>query len=489
MIKARVLVDNRRFPWLQTILIVLVSGIVWGFGFQLSISIFLKGNLSVCWPLAGLQVATFLRIPRRFWLPMLTGMVVSQVMLEWWEPMDEIVADVFCDVAQLLVASLCLPPLKGISDWIRQPNLLYRFLLWPTLLSPALTAFPVAAVFSREVHVGFWFYWFRWFAGDALGIVLWLPLGVVLISPETYALFRWRALPQTIGLIGTLSVAGWSIFHLRPTPIAFLLMPLLLLIALKLGFSGSVIAVNILSVASAEGTLHHLGPFGLIPEPHSVTTLQSYLAFAMLMCFPISIVLLERDNFELEMKAAYKKMEQLAISDGLTGLANRRRFDAVFEKEWRRALRDRQPLAIMMIDVDCFKLFNDIYGHLAGDDCLRQIADAIDATVKRAGDLAARFGGEEFIVLMPRTSLAGALGVAEMLRSSIEALQIEHRTNPHRVVTVSIGCWSTVPAVDHLPESLIEAADQGLYSAKQGGRNRIGTIHAKGLRKPASQAS
>ena len=479
--EARVRIFGRRHPWLQTMAIVLVSGLVYGIGLRLAISTFLRDNLSACWPLTGLQVAFFLRTPRRFWPQMITGMVISQVALAWEQPIDQILSDAVSDVAELLIAAYCLPPLNGVSKWIKEPGLLKRFIVWPAVLGPALTAFPVAAAYSREVdlHVSYWPYWARWFTGDMIGIVLWLPLGVILLSRETYALFAWKNLPRTVGLIGTFSLAGWGLFHYKPVPIAFVLMPFLLLIAFKLGFSGSAIAVNILSIVSAKGTLNHLGPFGSIPEPYSVTALQAFLAVSMLMCFPISILQLERDDFERETREAYERMEKLAISDGLTGLANRRRFDDVFDHEWRRAMRDGEPVGIMMIDVDCFKLFNDFYGHLAGDECLRSIADSIRSSLNRAGDLPARFGGEEFVVLMPRTDLRGVLQVAESLRCRIELLRMEHTRSPHQIVTVSVGCWSVTPKPGSLPASLIETADQGLYSAKLSGRNRVSTISAE----------
>ena len=486
---ARVHIDARRYPWLQTLVIILASGLMFGVIFSLSISTFLRDDLSVCWPVVGIQAAALVRIPRRFWLPVITGMVFSQVFLEWWEPMDEILVDTFCDVIEVALAAFCLPALNGLSDWIKQPRLLQRFLLWPAILGPAFTGLPVAAIFSHELHVTFWSYWQRWFSGDMLGIVLWLPLGVVLMSRQTYDLFKWNQLPRTLGLLGALWGAGGFIFHVRPTPLAFAFMPLFLLVALKLGFSGSAIAVNVLCIISATGTLHHHGPFGFISEPFSVTTLQLFLASAMLMSFPISIILLQRDDFERESKAAYARMEQLAICDGLTGLANRRRFDTVFAEEWRRATRERQPLAVMMIDVDCFKLYNDVYGHLAGDDCLRQIADSINRTLKRAGDLVARFGGEEFVVLMPRTDVRGVVEVAEMVRFQVEILQLEHQRNPHQIVTISIGCSSLVPNPSILPETLLEAADQLLYAAKQGGRNRVATHLPATLPKAMSHAS
>ncbi|MBB5055863.1 diguanylate cyclase (GGDEF)-like protein [Granulicella aggregans] len=479
--EARVRIWGRRRPLLQTIAIVLVSGLVYGIAFRLAISTFLRDNLSVCWPIVGLQVAFFLRTPRRFWPQMITGMVIVQVTLEWSQPIDQVVSDTVSDVAELLIAAYCLPPLNGVSRWIKERGLLKRFIVWPALLGPAITGFPVAAAYSRDLdlHVSYWPYWARWFTGDAIGIVLWLPLGVILISRETYALFAWKNLSRTLGLLGTFSLVGWALFNYKPTPIAFLLMPFLLLIAFKLGFSGSAIAVNILSIVSAKGTLHRLGPFGSIQEPYSVTALQAFLAVSMLMCFPVSILQLERDDFERETREAYERMEKLAISDGLTGLANRRRFDDIFDQEWRRAMREGEPVGVMMIDVDSFKLFNDFYGHLAGDQCLRNIADSIRSTVNRAGDLPARFGGEEFVVLMPGTDLFGVLQVAEVLRYRIELLRLEHKRSLHQIVTVSVGCWSAIPKIGTLPASLIEAADQGLYSAKLNGRNRVSTISAE----------
>ena len=467
-----------RYPWLQAIAIGAASFALTGIGSRLSSSAFLTDNLAVCWPLVGLQAAALLRTPRRHWIAVLTGMVLGQWFMDTWPRPDEILVETICDLAEVLIAAFCLPAFDGLSAWIRQPRLLQRFMGWPMILGPALTAFAVAAVFSHELHTSYWRDWARWFAGDVLGIVLWLPLGIVMLSREAYQLFHWKALPRTICLIGPLLLTGWVMFRIHPTPVVFLILPMLLMIAVKLGFSGSVIAVNLLAIVSARGTLHHLGPFGAIAEPYNVTLLQLFLATCMLACFPISIILLERDQFEREILEAYARVEQLAISDGLTGLANRRHFDTIFDQEWRRALRDAKPLAVMMIDVDCFKLFNDAYGHPAGDECLRQIGNSIRMTVERAGDFAARYGGEEFVVLMSRTDRAKAQGFAEILRAQVEQLRMEHRMNPHRIITISIGCSSVVPRPGLAPETLIEAADQGLYLAKQGGRNRVGVIES-----------
>jgi diguanylate cyclase (GGDEF)-like protein len=171
-------------------------------------------------------------------------------------------------------------------------------------------------------------------------------------------------------------------------------------------------------------------------------------------------------------KHAEERLMRLAMHDGLTGLANRRQFDDVLEREWRYASRDRSPLALLMIDVDHFKSYNDLYGHQHGDATLVSIAHAIAAELKRPGDLAARYGGEEFVVILHGTDVDSAFVVAERIRTAVAALEILHRGTPPGVATVSIGIAAMVPRRHIAPASLVEAADKALYEAKGGGRNR-----------------
>ena len=176
---------------------------------------------------------------------------------------------------------------------------------------------------------------------------------------------------------------------------------------------------------------------------------------------------------EEELQKAFLLVEELAGSDALTGIANRRRLDTTLDNEWRRAARDRLPLSLVLMDVDNFKLYNDIYGHLHGDACLRQIAAIARKVVHRPGDLLARYGGEEFAVVMPSTDALGAQMIAEQLRLDVLALALSHKGNSRGVVTISIGCATTVPDRTSGYELLVEAADRALYRAKAAGRNRI----------------
>lgn len=174
-----------------------------------------------------------------------------------------------------------------------------------------------------------------------------------------------------------------------------------------------------------------------------------------------------------ELEQANRELRHLSSTDGLTGLANRRLFDEVLTSEWARARRHGEPLALLMLDIDCFKKYNDRYGHLAGDDCLRRVAAQIRATLHRAGDLAARYGGEEFAVIAPGIDAEGAMTLAEAIRHAVEQQAIPHIDAPEGCVTVSIGVALQVPAADHGPEALIGLADQALYRAKHAGRNRV----------------
>ena len=170
--------------------------------------------------------------------------------------------------------------------------------------------------------------------------------------------------------------------------------------------------------------------------------------------------------------AAERKLTVLATVDGLTGLANRRHFNRILAYEWRRAMRNRGPVALLMVDADNFKLYNDSRGHQAGDDLLQTIAAAIAANVKRPSDLGARYGGDEFAVLLPDTSLEDAAALAERIREGL-MVQCSADDLQHSGVRLSIGVACLVPGIGTKHHDLIAAADKALYQAKRLGRDRI----------------
>ena len=174
-----------------------------------------------------------------------------------------------------------------------------------------------------------------------------------------------------------------------------------------------------------------------------------------------------------ELARANHELQKLAALDGLTGIANRRRFDEAIALEWQRARRRQGQLALLLCDVDRFKNYNDSLGHPAGDLCLKKAAAVLTGQLKRPADLAARYGGEEFAILLPDTDLDGALALAESCRAGLERLMLPHPRASCGLVTLSIGAACTVPGQDGTLEELIEAADAALYAAKRGGRNRV----------------
>jgi diguanylate cyclase (GGDEF)-like protein/PAS domain S-box-containing protein len=181
----------------------------------------------------------------------------------------------------------------------------------------------------------------------------------------------------------------------------------------------------------------------------------------------------ERKRAETQLEAAYHAVEALAVEDALTGLANRRRFDEMLAREWRRGSRDRGPLSLLLLDVDHFKAYNDTYGHVQGDSCLRLIAEVAMDTVMRTGDLVARYGGEEFAIVLPSTHADAAFRIAHQISAALRSRCVPHETTPARIVTISIGCATLIPNLDQSEQTLVELADKALYSAKNAGRNRI----------------
>ena len=227
----------------------------------------------------------------------------------------------------------------------------------------------------------------------------------------------------------------------------------------------------------AFALIERLG-WGLPTElnPNSIFIVQFTGLLGLLSCVFLLVSVLKKMEFgaRSELREANAKLELQAATDGLTGIPNRHRFDVALAQEWARHQRSAVPLSVALIDADFFKSFNDEYGHLAGDECLRAVARTIRASIRRPTDFCARFGGEEFAVILPNTDEAGALRVAECICQQVRAMAIPHpRSSVNCLVTVSIGISTTIPTLQRSRQDFLHDVDMALYRAKEAGRDRI----------------
>lgn len=238
-----------------------------------------------------------------------------------------------------------------------------------------------------------------------------------------------------------------------------------------------------------HGAGHNQASFRMVHSIYAVTVMGPIIIrffsmgtihhgmFALVLLFLFAALLVstrKMNRILMESLELRYDISQKALIDSLTAIANRRHFDIFIYQEWRKARRERQPIAMLMVDVDNFKLYNDVYGHQDGDQCLVSVARTINSVIHRPSDLVARYGGEEFGVILPNTPEDGARRVAEQMRQAVENLNIEHKkSTAAKCVTVSIGVAVMYPGGDNHLNEIVSASDEALYAAKASGRNRI----------------
>ncbi|MCJ8321176.1 MAG: diguanylate cyclase [Colwellia sp.] len=256
-------------------------------------------------------------------------------------------------------------------------------------------------------------------------------------------------------------------------------------VSLYLGFRSSTLFILLVSLVYTFATAQQIGPFSLTTSWSSFLSLLMFIFSLGLPLLIISAKKYELKQFQSQLEdeviertnalnSANTILENISLTDGLTGVANRRHLDKFLETEWARAIRNRTSISLIMIDIDFFKQFNDSYGHLAGDECLKLIAKSIQKLVHRPSDLVARYGGEEFVVVLPETE--NIKGISEDIKSVIDKLNIPHNDSVvHENVTISIGCCSLRPKINEQSSKLLDLADKQLYLAKNQGRNIIKT--------------
>lgn len=443
-----------------------------------AIGFFSDQGQAIWWPTNGLALALMVRSDRSRWFTVLIGVLLGSWiggLHHGWPVSSRIVNAVANSVGPMLGA-LALPHFKRLEDWLREPRLVFRYVVFALLLAPALSALIYASnahLFLNHPH--FWTVLQTRGDSDMLGYALFTPLVLVLCSRETYQRVHLFELPMLLLLLALVAGATYFVFWQTAYDLSFVLISVVLLVTLRLGFGASVFAVNLLAVLATTATMHGHGPLTLgsgTLQAHRILLLQAFLALTMVTVFYVSVMQIERRVYQERLQFAYEEMEKRATTDVLTGVANRRLFDETLKSEWARALRSGESIALLMLDVDHFKDYNDRYGHPAGDACLRRIAQAILALDHRSTDLLARYGGEEFAYLLPAARVDDAARIGEIIRLRVERMH-EEAEGGDRPVSISIGCAAFKPAPGLFPEALIAASDGALYRAKDNGRNRV----------------
>ena len=434
------------------------------------------------WPANGVLLALLLRFRSNWWpLYLLSSLLfsIAAVLLAGF-PMDYASKLPIVNIMEVALSLTLLRQCLGTSYDLSEARVLWRFVLIAAVVSPFLSAVFSALLFSyfspgeldQAVFISVFF-------AHALGVIIITPLVLSLRKQELVTLFTGRKFRTTISAFGLLIGLTSLVFFQSRYPLLFLVYPPLVLVVCQFGLPGGAFGLFLMTAIAIGFTLKGHGPLTLDTNATSlerIIVLQLFAAAAAILVLVLSATLAERDRVKAQLETAKEELAQLAATDSLTGLANRRRLDAFLNLEHRRARRVQSSMSMLMLDVDHFKEFNDQYGHQAGDECLRKVASVVSKFGRRPGDLAARYGGEELLILLSPTDAPFAEKTAEAIRAAIQALALPHAGNKDGggVVTASIGLATfDGEALPEDPLLLIAKADEMLYEAKRQGRNRV----------------
>jgi len=451
-------------------------------------------GLPTIWPTAGVMLAVLLGVRPNAWpayvlagyAANVTAMVISgfPFALAFEFPVVN-----FLEI--IAIAFLLNEHVRTVQD-LSKPLVLLRFMFLGAGVAPLLSvSLNMIVLHYQHASLGLGFF-VADFLSHSLGLLTITPI-VLALQDKSYVNFIssrkiWQALLVAILVLGTTSI----VFAQSRYPFLFMVYPPLVLVVCMYRLPGGALALFAVTLISLGFTLAGHGPDALIPTHSPLERLiivQIFAGEAAVLVLALSAVLGDLDRAREQLSIAKEALAQLAVTDGLTGLANRRRLDEALEQECRRAVRNQTCLALLMIDVDNFKAYNDQYGHQAGDDCLRAISSTIAKLSTRPGDLTARYGGEELLVLLPETGRAAAVAKAEQIRMAVVGRALLHAGNPAHggVVTVSIGVSSYEPSVAvAYPHAILSWADKMLYEAKRTGRNKSVSSPISPAQHPAS---
>lgn len=441
----------------------------------------IPAEADILWPANGIVLAFLLGVSRRYWASYLAGGVLASIAVHLILGFSGIFAWIFtaANVVETLLAAMWLTAGSVAQIDLRKRRGLVHFLFFGVILAPLASTALVQIVLTILRHPSSLLGLTNWFLGDAMGIAVMTPLMLAIVSGDLRALIRPEKCLETVAILGGITLLTVGVFEQHGMPLICLLLAALLLAIFRLGSAGAAIALFMMLAPAAYMTVQQRGPF--VPESemskggsvYSIFSLQCFLAVDLVTLYAVSAALTQRDELHRELAEAYQEAKAHAAIDHTTGLANRRTFDRELVREWRRATREGAHLALLMIDVDHFKQYNDHYGHLAGDACLRTIAVVLAKAPLRAGDVVARYGGEEFVILLPRAGVRGAELMADTVRRAVIDALIPHASSLAGVVTISAGVAALLPREGISETLLVQLADDALYRAKREGRNRV----------------
>jgi diguanylate cyclase (GGDEF)-like protein len=438
-------------------------------------------RMATIWPANGVLLAILLTSRRSHWPAYLACGYVANLLAAYLVGFhfNFVVRFPLVNLLELSFTLLLLRYFVGDNYDLSQPKILWRFSLIAAVLSPAVSTVLNALLFSFLTTHGIHAYFFlSVFFAHALGIITVTPVALALRGQRYSRLATKPRLVLSLAVSGLFLVTTLFVFTQSRDQLLFLVYPPLVFVVCCFGLVGGAVALFLTTVISIGFPLYGHGLAllgGGAADLNHIIMLQFFVSVAAMLVLPLSAILAERDRAELQLQDAKERLAALAHTDPLTGLANRRRLDEALDQECRRANRNREPLSLLLLDVDNFKSFNDQYGHQAGDECLRAVSEVVKQFGRRPGDLAARYGGEELAVLLAPAPDNAAQLRAEALRKAVQDLRLAHAGNRGcGVVTVSIGVATVYPESGFAtPKMLVERADEMLYEAKRHGRNRV----------------
>ncbi len=443
------------------------------------------GHVPAVWWANSALASVMLLDRRRRWLRLLAAGYLGNMVghLVFHDPLWEVITLSACDTIETAIAVYGVGLALGRRADLTRHEQLLRFVGFAVLLAP-LVASLLAGIILHIATGSPYAVALLWFPASALGMAIVVPVVLGLARSETRELFAPERLANTLLYLAMIAAATVAIFTGSDFPWLFLIFPPLVFLVVRMGLSGGVLGCCVVAAIGTHFTVAvEGGPFSQLTDPsleNRILILQLFLATAVLSVSVVAIVFadLKRANAaasssEARYRELARSMEALATVDALTGVANRRQFDRAIQLEWQRAQRQTTPLTLLLLDVDRFKGFNDLYGHIEGDNCLCAVARIALEITRRPSDIVARIGGEEFAVILPGTDAQGALEMAEKLRRGVLEVGTIHKGNSHGVVTVSLGCATVIPAEDSSTTALMASADAALYAAKAAGRNCV----------------